>query len=180
MGNTTMIFKLSTSICFALAFMALSPSGCSAQSTSSGAPRQSARIRVDLPPGWQSLKPPVRTALQFAEYPDLAAYFELVIEPKSDFADNVDLMAWAKLVRENTAKASKLVNRKDTECRERKINGQATVEYEVTGESKGVKFHFRNILLQHGDYYCKLACWTTPSHWEDAQAKFDELVGRLK
>jgi hypothetical protein len=118
--------------------------------------------------------------VQFAKYEDFVAYFELVIEPKLDFADSVDLMAWAKLVKEASAKGSTLANRKDTELRKRKVGARATVEYEVTGESKGVKLRFRNIMIQSGDHYCKLVCWTTPSHWEQAQAKFDELVGRLK
>lgn len=124
----------------------------------------------------------VKGAVQFAVYSDLDAYFILVLEPKADFADNVDLMAWAKMVKKNSAnaKGTTLANRKETEIQERKVNGRATVEYEITGELNGVKLRYRNIMLRSGDYYCKLACWTTPSHWEDAQAKFNELVSRLK
>jgi hypothetical protein len=166
------------SICLAAALMISLPA--SAQSTDSGAARAPAPVRVELPEGWKSKTPTVKGISQYAEYPGLVAYFQLVLEPRSDFADSVDLMAWAKLVKENSAKTSKLANRKDTELRERKVGDRATVEYEVTGEIRGVKLRYRNIMVQSGDHYCKLVCWTTPSHWEEAQAKFDELVGRLK
>ena len=111
---------------------------------------------------------------------DAGAYFELVVEPRSDFAKSDDLMAYARLAKEASAKRSKLVNRQATELRERNVVGRTTVEYEVTGETAGVKLHYRNIILSFGDYFCQLVCWTTPSHWREAQEKFDELVSRLK
>jgi len=150
-----------------------------AQSTLS-VPAQTAQVRVQLPSGWEAKKPQHKQAVQCATYPDLPAYFELFVESKADFAERVDLMAWAKRVRENNKKNSILVNRKDTELRERKIGDRTTVEYEVTGELKGQRLHFRNILLQVGDTYCWLMCWTAPSHWDSAQPKFDVLVSRLK
>jgi hypothetical protein len=118
--------------------------------------------------------------VQFAVHEDAGAYFELVVEPRSDFAESDDLTAYARLVKEATAKRSKLVNRRETELRERNVAGRATVEYEVTGEFEGLKLHYRYIILSVGDYFCQLVCWTTPSHWQGAQEKFDELVSRLK
>jgi hypothetical protein len=118
--------------------------------------------------------------VQFAEHEDAGAYFELVVEPRSDFAKSDDLMAYARLAKEAKAKRSKLVNRQETELRERNVAGRATVEYEVTGEYEGLKLHYRMINLSFGDYFCQLVCWTTPSHWQEAQGKFDELVSRLK
>lgn len=111
---------------------------------------------------------------------ELAAYFELFVAPKSDYADNFDLQAWAQHVKENAAARSTLAKRKETELRERKFDGRGALEYEVTGEFKGVRLHYQNFMLESGDYYCRLMCWTTPSHWKDAQPKFDELVTRLK
>ena len=50
----------------------------------------------------------------------------------------------------------------------------------MTDRSKGIDVHFRIIMLQRGNYFCKLGCWTTPSYWDGAQAKFDELVPNLR
>ena len=66
-----------------------------------------------MPPGWQSKTPPVKTAVQFAVNEDAAAYFELVVEPRADFAKSDDLMAYARLAKEAKAKQSKLVNRRE-------------------------------------------------------------------
>ena len=63
---------------------------------------------------------------------------------------------------------------------EGRISGRAVVEYEVTGEYEGLKLHYRYIMLEAGDYYCQLVCWTVPSHWEEAQRQFEGLVGRVK
>jgi hypothetical protein len=143
--------------------------------------RASARVRVDLPPGWQTKVPPLKNIVQYAvDYADVAA-FELLVEPKSDFAKGVDLMAWAKMVKKaNDARPSKLAERKETELRERKVSGKATVEYGITGETKLANLHYRIIMVEAGDHFCRLVCWTNPSHWEQDQAKFDDLVGRLK
>ena len=122
----------------------------------------------------------MKTAVQFAVNEDAAAYFELVVEPRADFAKSDDLMAYARLAKEAKAKQSKLVNRRETELRERNIAGRATVEYEITGEFEGLKLHYRIIILSFGDYFCQLVCWTSPSRWQEAQEKFDELVSRLK
>jgi hypothetical protein len=179
-GQPQWELEMRLSLCLVGVVLTCFPLIASAQSGSTGTRRKSAPVHVDLPPGWQAKKPPLKAVIQFAEYPDLTAYFELIVEPKSDFADNIDLMAWAKLVKENSAKKSTLANRKDTELQERKVGNRTTVEYEILGELRGVKLHYRNIMLQSGNYYCKLVCWTTPSNWEDAQPQFDALVGRTK
>jgi uncharacterized protein (TIGR03067 family) len=165
---------------FAVGFLVDLPALAPAQATSPGSPGKSSRIRVDLPPGWQSRVPSLRSIVQYAVDLTDAAGFELIVERKSDFAKDVDLMAWAKLVKANTANHSKLANRKDTEPRSRKVSGRETVEFEITGETKLVKLHYRIIMLQLGDSFCRLVCWTNPSHWEADQPKFDELVQRLK
>ncbi|MGO9599109.1 MAG: hypothetical protein ACLP7Q_14065 [Isosphaeraceae bacterium] len=159
--------------------MLVPPLACAQQAPSDG-PAGRGTVQVDLPPGWQSKLPPVTTAVQFAVHEDAAAYFELVVEPRSDFAKSDDLMAYARLAKEAIAKQSKLVNRRETDLQERSIAGRATAEYEITGETGGVRLHYRIIILSFGGYFCRLVCWTTPSHWQEAQEKFDELVSRLK
>jgi hypothetical protein len=137
-------------------------------------------VRVELPPGWQPRTPNQKIIAQQAAYPDLNAYLQLLIEPRSDFADGLGLMGWSKLVQSSAREVSKLANRKETKLREGRISGRAVVEYEVTGESEGMKLHFRHSMLEAGDYYCHLICWTVPSHWEEAQGQFEGLVGRVK
>ncbi len=164
----------------ALVFM-IQTLGCApGQSPGTDGPRNPPPIRVELPPGWKPRTPSSKNIVQEARYPDLDAYFQLVIQPRSDFADGLGPMGWAKLVKRNAAKVSKLANRQETELREGMISGRAVVEYEVTGEYNGVKLHFRHIMLEAGDYYCKVGCWTVPSHWEEAQRQFDGLVGRVE
>jgi hypothetical protein len=139
-----------------------------------------ALVHLDFPAGWQEESPRVKHVQQYAVYPELGAYAELIVESKADFADDVDLMAWAARMKEAAAKKSTLAHRTETELKAGKIGSQTTVEYEVTGEIKGVKLHYRNILFQVGDHFCRLICWTIPSQWDDAQPKFEELVAAVK
>jgi hypothetical protein len=168
------------SICLVTASIVYLPQWACAQSAPSGPSSGSARVRVDLPPGWKAKTPPSKNMVQHAEFPDLNANFSLSVQPKSDLADKVDLMAWAKMMEEGRAKLSTLGNRKVTELRERTLKGRPTVEYEISGEIKNRKFRFRSNMLQFGDYYCEILCGTIPSHWDDAQPKFEELVDQLK
>jgi hypothetical protein len=134
-------------------------------------------VVVDLPTGWHDHKPRDKKMFQLAQYPELDAWFELRGQPSADFTG---LMAWARLVKEHAAKQPKLAIRSMTDLKERTNAGRATVEYEVTGDIGGVNLHYRVIMLRVGDWFASLCCWTTPSHWEEAQPKFDELVGRVR
>ncbi len=141
---------------------------------------QPKKPRVELPSGWEAKTPPKSVQVaQFAVNSELNAYFELLPEAKADFSDSLDLDAYAKLVKEASTKRSKLANRKETELTSGKIGDCKTVEYEVTGEMNGVKLHYRIIMVEFGDWFIKLTCWTTPSHWKAAQPKFEELVGHI-
>jgi hypothetical protein len=142
--------------------------------------KKQARDGIILPSGWRA-KPKVKNEIQFAGLTGHEIYFQLITEPKMDFADRIGLSEWAALVRKNSAKESTLINRIDTELRNKTVGKRQIVEYEVIGElESGLKLHFRNIMLESGADYCKLVCWTTPSEWEAAQTKFDELVSRIK
>ncbi len=136
-------------------------------------------IRLDLPDGWVTM-PKKAGVLKFARHPDTAACLELVTEAKDDFADGVDLMAWARLVKANATRGSTLVNREETDLKEGKIGDRATVEYEITGEFLIAKLHYRIILVELNGHYCKFIFWTTPSHWDDAQQVFEDAVKTLK
>ena len=157
----------------------LSPVWVTAQTEPSTKPAASAPPEVALPNGWEARKSTLPHVLQFAKYSDPLAFFELSADAREDFVDSTDLMAWAKLVKASTAKSSRLLNREETELRQNSIAGRTTVEYEITGEFRNIKLHYRMIMLQVGGYYCKLGCWTTPSNWDAAQPKFDELVSYL-
>lgn len=137
-------------------------------------------VHLELPEGWTPKTPKFGTVLQFAEYPPLIAFIELVVEPKADFSDDTDLRKWASKIKAITARSTKLSNRAETELNAGNIGGRKTIEYEVAGENNGVKFRFRMIMLEVNGCFCKFACWTTPSHWEDAQPKFEEVVQRLR
>jgi hypothetical protein len=137
-------------------------------------------LHLALPAGWVAKQSKIPTVVQFAEYPPLVAFFELVAEPKSDYSDTTDLMKWAALSKSVARQQSKLGNRQETELNRGSVAGHPTVEYEMTGESNGVKFRFRMIMLECNGCFCKFVCWTTPSHWDDAQPKFEEVVAALK
>ena len=137
-------------------------------------------IHLTLPEGWAPKMSKSAKVLQFAEYPPLIAYFELVAEPKADFSDETDLMRWASLVKANAAKSSTLTDRAETELKAGSIGGRKTVEYEIAGEIKGVQLRYRIVMLEANGCFCKVSCWTTPRHWNDAQSKFEEIVRRLR
>ncbi len=172
--------RLRSVSCFVIVLLAGSLSCDQIKSKSPGPIKKQAREGIVLPSGWRS-KPNVKNEIQFAGLTGHEMYFQLMVEPKIDFADRIGLLEWAELVRKNSAKESTLINRKDTELRKRTVGERQTVEYEVTGElESGLKLHFRSIMVESGSDYCKLVCWTTPSEWEAAQVKFDELVSRIK
>ena len=134
---------------------------------------------VELPAGWAEKASKFGTVSEYATAPGVGA-FQLVTEPASDFAADLDVPSWAKLVKKSAAASSKLQNRTETDFQKRTIGGREVVSYQITGESNGVKLHYRVMMLRVADRFCKLICWSVPSEWEAAQPKFDELVGRLK
>ncbi len=75
---------------------------------------------------------------------------------------------------------STLANREETELKPGNIGGRTTVEYEVTGDLKGLKLRYRNIVLEHNGFFCKFTCWTSPPHWDAAQPHFEDAVKALK
>jgi hypothetical protein len=137
-------------------------------------------IRIDLKNDWESVTPQSEKVIEFARQKEIPVYFALIAEPKSDFSNKFDLKAWSTLVKKNTAKKMKLENREETELKGKEIYGQKVYNYEITGELKGMKLHYRIIMLQFHNYYCKITCWTTPSHWDEAQKSFGDLIKRLQ
>ena len=146
-----------------------------------GATSGQAPLRVNpLPDGW-SIKPSTsKRSIQFAENLDLNASFNLCADPASDFNDGVDLLAYARLIKESIAKHSTLTNRKETELVANQLGQLPTLEYEITGESHGVKGHYRITMFRIGEWYYVLSCWSSPSRWHDARPKFDELLWRIR
>ena len=137
-------------------------------------------FHVQLPPGWVAKVSKLPGSLQFAEYPPLLAYAELTAESKADLGDTTDLAYWAKLSQARTAKASKLQNREETNLHGGRIGDRDVLEYETTGEVREVKLQYRHILFECNGCYCSVTCWTVPSHWDDAQAKFNEFARAIK
>jgi hypothetical protein len=137
-------------------------------------------LHLVLPEGWVSKQSKIPSVLQFAEYPPLTAFIELLADSKADLSDATDLMKWATLMKSSAAKTSKLENRSETELKSGSVAHQPTIEYEVTGEIKGVKLRYRMISFERNGCFCKLICWTSPSHWDDAQPKFEEIVQSVK
>ena len=57
----------------AVVCLMLVPSLACAQQAPSDGPAGRGAVQVDLPPGWQSKTPPVKTAVQFAVHEDAGA-----------------------------------------------------------------------------------------------------------
>lgn len=132
-----------------------------------------------LPDGWVAKTPIVKAAKQYAANAENNIFFELIEEPVSDFSDDLDLTGYGKLIQQTSAAKSKLGHRVATDLKPSKVGGRDVIEYEVTGELQGLKLHYRFVLVRIGDTYCNLSCWCTPSHWADAQADIESLVGNL-
>ena len=136
-------------------------------------------IRVKLPAGWKEGEA-TAPAIQFGLNDGRTEYFQLIVESKSDFASTVDLMSYSQKAKAQSAKTSKLVNRAETALVPRKVAGRDTLEYEVTGEFKETRLHYRHIAVACGTAsWCQIVAWTVPSRWSDAQASFDALVKNL-
>lgn len=142
----------------------------------------SAVLHLDLPRGWMDsqTRKPVPPVLRIVENRPLFAYCELVAESKGDFAEGHTLADWAKAARANSDKASKLENREETELHPNSVGGRHTLEYEITGEVRNVRLHYRIVNVERNGCFCKLVFWTTPSHWEANQSVFDEVVNSLR
>jgi len=144
------------------------------------APRPIDVVHIDLPAGWAQKTLERPRVLKLAEYSTLNAYFEVIGEARADFDEDVDLMAWAKLVKSHTTESLALASRRETDLTANKRGSRATVEYEMTGEAQNLRMHFRIIMLEINGCFCEVICWTTPDHWDAAQPKFDEVVRALR
>lgn len=151
--------------------------GWSAAATQPGA---APPVHVDLPVGWEPKAGDLQGALQAACNPRLPGWFELVAVPKSDYTDDVDLQAWARDMKENIRGLRRLKNHEETDLQERTIGGRHVMEYEISGELKSVRYRQRVVMLQVGDYFCRVSCWTVRSRWEAAQGDFETLIKDLK
>ena len=60
------------------------------------------------------------------------------------------------------------------------FGGHDAFEYEWSGQSGEIKFHYRVVYLSVGDNYATLECWTDPDHWAAAQKLFDALANNVK
>ena len=136
-------------------------------------------IRMELPPGWIAKTAKSGKVIKFAENPGLIAFFEVVGEPKAEFDSDVDLMAWARMVKTNRTKVSTLQDRQETGLKPGNIGGHPTLEYEISGHLK-YAYRFRVTMLELNGCYCEVTCWTTPSHWEAAQPEFRQLVETME
>ena len=138
------------------------------------------QIRVALPAGWEDGGATSPPAIQFGKNSKEGAFFQLIVEAKSDFAASIDLKAYARKVKANSAKSSRLLDRSEMEMAQKRIAARDTMEWEVLGEFKETKLHYRHIVLACGQQsWCQLVCWAVPSHWEGAQREFDALVKNL-
>jgi hypothetical protein len=137
-------------------------------------------IHVDLPAGWTPKPSKLPNVLLFAENRPMVAFFEVVAVPKAAFDTDLDLMAWARQVKENTAKVSVLTGRHETDLKPGNIGGRATVEYEISARIRNTAVRYRMIMLEQKGCFCKVACWTTPAHWDDAQPDFEKVVVSLE
>ena len=140
---------------------------------------QPAAVLVDLPDGWVPRTSATPGLSQYAWHPGIG-YFQLVTLPASDFDADFDARALAELCKPRLAKESKLQGREETDLTERTIAGRKVVQYEITGESHGLKLHYRLMSMEVRGRFCQLICWSLPSEWAAAQPAFDELVKRLK
>ncbi|HEY7091020.1 MAG TPA: serine protease [Tepidisphaeraceae bacterium] len=137
-------------------------------------------VHLTLPEGWTPRQSKLPNVLQFGEFRVLTAFAELSAEAKADYSDDTDLMKWAADVKSRTAAGSNLSNRQETELKAGNIGGHKTAEYEISGDIKTTKVRYRIIMLELNGCFCKLMCWTTPNHWDEAQGKFEEVVQSVK
>jgi hypothetical protein len=137
-------------------------------------------IHVNLPPGWIRKASKSPKVLAFGENPSMLAFFEVIAEPRAQFDSDVDLMAWARLVKGNTTRISVLTDRHETDLKPGRIGGQPTVEYEISGRIRNIALRYRMIMLEQKGCFVKVACWTTPAHWDEAQPEFEKVVDNLR
>ncbi len=164
------VYSVIVTICFAV---------CLATGLAKADEKSAAPAAVDpLPSGWEAGKFDTG-AIHTGRCEATQSNFELNSESRTAYG-NISLADWAKLSKEREAKESGLSNRKETDLKSAKIGDRDVLEYEITGNLGDLQYHYRVYLVQVRDVFCRLSVWSSPSHWDAAQAKFDDLAANLK
>jgi hypothetical protein len=138
------------------------------------------KVHITLPAGWKE-GDAVEPAVQFGENLEKSEFFQLIVEAKGDFSAKVDLMAYAQLAQQRSAEKSKLAHRTETPLKANKVNGHETAEYEVQGDFRDTRLHYRHIAFSCGTAsWCQIVAWTLPSHWDAAQTDFETLFKNVR
>lgn len=168
---------VAVSLCLAFALLAVRAARAD---DDPAATQPMAQVQVEWPAGWVAKTPKSKAVLKMAVCPDLDAVIALSTSLRSEFKDDVDLMGWAKLVKRAAAKDGELQNRAETDLKRGEIAGRPTVEYEVSGAIRGVKLHYRIIMLEANGWYCKVTGWTSQNGWAAAQKSFEDVVAGVQ
>jgi hypothetical protein len=187
--ETVMRRTIRLTLASVLAVAALAGSGCGVGQPTAGdaAPDSPApaaleptgAVYIELPAGWRATKPTNAQLVQSGENTAAKARFTLAIVSSAKFDGDLD--AWAAATKLITAQTTKVTNRQETELTSGRIGEHAVVEYQITGDFANMPGHLRVIMLQTGDWFCKVTCISfAPAAWDAAQPKFDELIDRIR
>jgi hypothetical protein len=137
-------------------------------------------VKLDLPDGWVPKVSKSARVLKVAAIPSLGAYFELFAYSKSEFDDDEDLAAWAGTFKSNFVNTTSLTNHQETDLSAGNIGGRNTLEFNATGTVLGIPLRYRIISFELNGCFCRVVCWSTLPHWDEAQPKFEEVVKAIK
>lgn len=106
-------------------------------------------------------------------------YAIVMIEPKEDLGEGVDLQKYSELTYEPFIQ--NVANFKERKApSEIDVNGNKALHYEYQGEVDDVKVIYLHRLLESPTHFVQIISWTLPSHWEENQSTLEKVIGTVK
>jgi hypothetical protein len=105
-------------------------------------------------------------------------YVIVLSDSKEDFADDMTLLRFTNLTRDNMK--GNIISPEITDPIATGIGGHPALEYELRGTVGGVKVAYINTTVETATHYHQVLTWTLPSRFDKNQATLREVTRSFK
>jgi len=134
---------------------------------------------------YQVLKPAGWSDLELNDVADLEignmfreAYCTVLTEPKSDFADDIDLMRFSEVTREIMVESLK--DSKEEGPEQLTLSGQPAVRYVINGTMDSVKVRYWHVSIESEEHFHQVILWSLPSRFDGNVRDFEAVLASIR
>lgn len=137
-------------------------------------------VQITVPASWEQSETlgEEADADLAAEHPVRELYLLVLLEPKQDFAPDLDLRGYANLVRENMRSTLDEIRAQPNEVLS--IDGNRALQWEGQGTVDEVRITFLMTALESEDRFAQIYVWTVPSLMDEYRDLFKKMTRSIR